>query len=76
MYWPCTVLSADQDFFEDKLKSGADFVRYQMLYHYANFLSRMGKNEFDKAISTYRKIALDKEDEIMSMTAQSSFKKC
>jgi aminopeptidase N len=67
--------SSDQDFFEDKIKTGTDFIRYQMLYHYANFLSRMGKQEFDKAIVTYRKVALDKEDQIMSMTAQASLRR-
>jgi aminopeptidase N len=67
--------SSDQDFFEDKVKTGTDFVRYQMLYHYANFLSRMGKAEFDIALPTYRKVAIDKEDEIMSMTAQASLRR-
>lgn len=65
----------DQGYFEEMMNKGTGYLRYQMLYYYANYLIRQGKPEFDKAIITYENYGNSNKSPYAAISVSSALKR-
>lgn len=67
--------SAEQTYYENQLKSADAYTQIQLLYHYVNYLGKMGKKEFDIAMPTYESVLANSESEYMAPSISGSLKR-
>lgn len=64
-----------QDFFERKLHSSGGFGKYSLLYHYANFLSRMDKNVVLSGMKTIEDLGASSDSHFITGAAKGALRR-
>ncbi len=76
----CTIYAADgsegfQPFFEKKFGSVKGYAKYILMYHYANFLTRLGKEMVAQGIEILKTQALSTETKLIASAGKNSIKR-
>jgi hypothetical protein len=67
--------ASSQNYYEQKLDEVDGYTQIQLLYHYVNYLGKMNKPEFDKAIPTYENLLETSSSEYMPVSISGSLKR-